>query len=132
MALCALFLHSRGQTLSLAYGDKPNEFKEYSTANFAAYREHGKGTGKIIAGSVIAGSGMFCMGFGALLYLLNTGDNLDRGLQNFSTGLVITGGAMVVAGSIIGIVGVTEKRSTRRWGIVAPKRNEIGLAYSFK
>ena len=138
LSLCALIVlfttNSNGQTLAIA--DQPSQqFVPYSPSNFTAHK-HSK-AGSIVLISV--GGGMMCIGgvvtlFGALTCYSAYGDNtIDQNTINRGRGIEIAG--VIVGGAGLGmlIAGAAGLRAyhNARWGIIAPKNNEIGLAYNF-
>ncbi len=59
--------------------------------------------------------------------------NPDVNHQSAGVALTVFGGAMAVTGIVIAIIGINE-RSHRKYAIqmIAPKDNEIGVAYNFR
>ena len=66
---------------------------------------------KALIGGIVAGSGLMIAAAGGTLFLLNVGggsdyDEPNTSQQNLAEGLIIAGGVLVVAGSVVGIIGV--------------------------
>jgi hypothetical protein len=89
----------------------------------------------IVTGSV--GCGVSMVGF--LVYASNSSGRGSNGSQssysqethNTSIAMMGIGLGMVAVGTGLIIAGVTHDKKTR-WSLVAPKHNEIGLAYNFR
>ena len=135
LAITLLFTpKSKAQTFALSTSTTNKTFTGYSTTNFINYRSGG-GIGDLTkAGIIVSGAGIVTGVVGAFLFLANASDRSDPNQRN-------TGGNVFIAGGVIGGIGllmsiggaiydVTEYRKAR-FGLIAPKRNEIGLAYKF-
>jgi len=123
----------RGQTFQFTESSK----RSYSTATFSTFHQRSKMclTAKIsIAGM---GVGVATSFLGLVFLFANDGsgstsvnDNQGNlGLPMIIGGLILTG-----ASGLVGIgAGIHDHSRMRRarWGIVTPKRNELGLAYNF-
>lgn len=83
----------------------------------------------IVSGLVIGAVGLGTAAYGALDYSYN-GDNADAtyrrtdlAIMGAGIGLFAIGGGLVYLGLSKGV--------DLRWSLIAPKKNEIGLAYNF-
>ena len=126
----------QGQTFALLT-DAKNEDASYSLSSFAANRFHRRPPNALmIVGGSIAGIGCFVAGYGALIVAFDYNDmanmvqqsESDRGHRYEIIGaiLVASGVGMLIAG------GVRQSKHRNKLGIVAPAKNEIGIAYTFR
>ena len=126
----------QAQAQSLAF-DTPatTEFSCYSTANFINYRGHKIRSRKTIVGGIVGLSGCALIIPGLLLYSLGSIQDYEAppnyGMQHAGIGLMVVGGVMGIVGGAIGISGKAEDRRKYGWHMIAPKNNELGIAYNF-
>lgn len=89
-----------------------------------------------VGGIVTMSVGAAVMGVGLLTYSLGSssrgsnGSSSSSGNHDESNVIVGVGAGMVVVGGVLLIVGSTQGHK-KRWSLVTPKKNEIGLSYSF-
>jgi len=93
-----------------------------------------------VTGITLTGAGVFPLVFGGFYYLTN-GDTGGRGSNSTgpthqdNTGPVMMeiGGGMVLVGCMLMAAGFehTRQQKAKRLSVVAPKRNQLGLAYNF-
>ena len=112
------------------------EFTPYSQANFTNYSYHSHMGGAKLAGGIIAFSGMTAGFLGVFFYAVSAGggsesDPPNYDMQNIGVELMIAGGAMIIGGCALGIGGIIHDHKRYGLHIIAPKKNEIGLAYNF-
>ena len=111
------------------------EFKDYSTATNVTANWDRKPNKKALTGGIMAGSGAVMVVGGTFCLLLSGGGDegqINTTLQGVGFGLVIGGAGLAIAGGVMAIIGLTEVRRQYGVQIIAPKRNEIGIAYNFK
>ena len=134
--------NTQGQTVAWASQSDKAEFAPCTSGNFAAYREQRKLGTATRAGGIIASVGFGTTVVGLVVYLgealdgyNNQNPNYQPPADPYATGRTIlqVGGCIALVGSVIGIVGVVHdhNRGSGRWGVVAPKPHELGLAYNF-
>ena len=123
-----------GQTLAIA-DQSSQHFVPYFSSNFAAHK-HTK-AGSIVLISV--GGGTMCIAgvvtlLGALTCYSAYGDNtIDQNTIKSGRSIEIAGVVLGGAGLGMLIAGAVGLRAyhNAKWGIIAPKNNEIGFAYNF-
>ena len=127
-AIVFLCPNSCGQELSLASVPDQPRFETYSVSNFANNGKQRKMCVVTKAGFVTMGGGLILMGAGFNLVLGNS-DPSNVGLPLLVGGVVIVcaGAALTIGGAIHDI----SNRHKQRLGIIAPRRNQLGIAYNF-
>ena len=82
--------------------------------------------------------GVVSLAIGGLIYLVNassagsSNSSYSQSDQNTSYLFLGTGAVLAIAGGILIGAGTSHNHEhSRRWSAVAPKRNELGLAYNF-
>ena len=130
---------AHAQNFAFASQPRAQGITYYSAGNFADFR----GERRRLGPATITGGIVACVGFattivGGLVYLVDDlvyYDPNNSSSPNVNTGLTIIeiGGGLAAAGCIVGITGLIMDRSRgdNRWGVVAPKPNQVGLAYNF-
>lgn len=135
LAFILLCLPSRGQTFVY---QKPL-LTGYSGVNQKlnfAYHYHKPGTKKMIIGGIMLGSGVLVADGGLITYLwaLPHGDHpvSSPGMQTFGI-VAMAGGAAILTTGIVLLVKGRQERKHGYYGLelIAPRNNEIGLAYNF-
>ena len=127
--------HSSCQDLALATRQTGIGYStSYSRVDLPAFRHH-KPNKKALAGGIIAGSGFLLADAGGIcLFLSGGGDEApsNTAMQDAGIGLIVVGLAAAITGGVFAIIGATEVRRGYSLQIIAPKSNEIGIAYNFK
>ena len=105
----------------------------YSMADFYDDRIHRKWCGAHKGGLITMGvGGTLCIG-GAVMAFAGLGSNSNNGGAYFVYGLLVAvvGDAVFWVGTGVFIGGVIHDHRNRRISLIAPKSNEVGLAYNF-
>jgi hypothetical protein len=136
-AISLLFIPSmHGQTFAVTQLSN-KETSVINTCNYTAFAPHRgykPGNKKIIWGGITAATGGVASVFGMLCYSFAQGDGEDGppngSLENTGKAFLAGGVALAATGFILMITGRTENN---RYGlqIVAPGKNELGIAYNF-
>ena len=135
LAITLLFIpRSNAQTFAVTAPTVNKIFTEYPTTNFINYQSDKRICGVTTAGIVFSGVGMVTGALGGILVFFNQGDEGNVNQRNTGEDMFIAGGVIGTLGLLMSIGGtihdVTEYRKAR-FGLIAPKKNEIGLAYKF-
>ncbi len=138
IAIMLLFLpYAKAQyTANVGHGSKP-VFSNIILPESIEYRNHLQRNRKMVAGGIVAGSGGVIVVSGFFVYFyLGFGPDTEHGemnipMQNLGAGMMVAGLAMTITGFVIMRMGHNEKKRKYGLELVAPKINEIGLAYNF-
>jgi len=132
--------NTQGQTFALASTPKGAELSSYTPANFRGNHERRKMGTLALTGGLIAAGGFVTSVVGLVLYLgeaINTVNNQygTAPADPYATGRTVlqVGGCLAIVGGTLGVIGFIRDHNERsgRWGLVAPKPNQMGLAYNF-
>jgi hypothetical protein len=130
---------ARGQTFALQTNIGLQQHIDVFTAgDFSSMYRYHKLNKKILWGGIIAASGAVISFSGIIAYsYLGQGDGTSYhpenvAMENTGKGLLITGAAVTATGFILMILGKIEKNRGYSFEVIAPRSNEIGVAYNFK
>ena len=126
----------QGQTFSLALQPGKQAFTVYSQSNFPGYQGGRRMCIATKTGGIIASAGFVTTLVGLVViigntHLLASGYSNDANI-NSGVRIAQAGGVLALLGGVIGLVGaIHDHTEYKRWSIIAPQRNKIGLAYNF-
>ena len=142
LVIVILFQHSfaSGQTFAMAAEMNQSKIKVYSTTNIYDSGQNRKMYVSTISdkitmavGLIVFLDGVFISSGGGLLQDGGFGGPLVTDAQKRNgNNVMIVGGIIFLGGTALLINGIVLGHShNRRYGVAAPKSNEIGLAYNF-
>ena len=101
----------------------------------SGYRQH-RLNKKMLWGGIIAASGAVISFAGIIAYsYLGQGDGHapeNVSMENTGKGMLIAGAVVTTTGFILMIAGKIEKNRGYAFELIAPRNNEIGVAYNFR
>ena len=142
LAFIALLMpHAQGQTFACATQTINNEINP-PAINITDYSMGHKEAKKLaIAGFIGMGAGatLFVIGVDAIVSSDGTNHSTNptqvaqsqEQMNKVGVALLATGAVVFVAGSVMAICGGIAAHPRHRWSAIAPKGNEVGLAYNF-
>ena len=136
LALVIMLPHAHAQTFA-SLPQTESKFASYSPTNFTAYRGDRPRPGALaIVGGCSMGVGLgaaFC-GLIMVAFDYNSYSETVNETQHTEGDALMIGGGLMFAGGVGMLVGgiiSDHKKYKGRWGVVTPKKNEVGFAYNF-
>lgn len=132
--------HSHAQTFAYTNTEKtltPALPNYVYAVSYAHRRERKPLEPLILAGGITASLGGIATGIGGF-YFYTAFDTYDgtapvnKPREDLGTGIMIAGGLVTVGGLVMLIAGKRKSDRAYTWQPIAPKMNEMGLAYNFK
>ena len=137
LIFCLCAPHVNGQILASNTSNIRPAFSTYTRSNFVAFRERpAPPPALLVIGGCSIGAGIGLVSYGLLVeYDAYSAANETTNQSQWQQGhtAIVAGCVVAAAGLGMCIAGGIQhyKRLHTGWGVIAPKWNEIGIAYNF-
>ena len=134
--VAALSPVAHAQSLAFERPSAKTEFTAYSPSNFISYHHRRNHSHNYYVGGIVGLSGCVVLWSGIFLYSIGSiqdyhAPHPNYGMQHAGIALMAAGGAMGIAGAVIGFRAKNEDKKRYGWRLVLPGYNELGVAYNF-